>query len=196
MGKLQKMKCNTYTAFCFHSGWWTGHVLVVGYLRRIGRLLHVCPQFYDQETDGQMDHGGLHFLLLHLHRRSILPGILHLDPGSHYFGTGSCSHVERQVYLSVSGYEQTCLGGLGHDSNELPFFSQVGNIYGELTDSPVEPIIVRFFGIFFLFFQSSSIWGNLISSAGIKCFFTCSTILMHPSYSSLKLKGWKQRWCS
>merc|ERR1712008_114454 len=29
----------------------------------------------------------------------------------------------------------------------------------------VEPIIVKFFGIFFLFFQSSSIWGNLISSA-------------------------------
>lgn len=30
----------------------------------------------------------------------------------------------------------------------------------------VEPIIVRFFGIFFLFFQSSSVWGNLISSLG------------------------------
>ena len=29
----------------------------------------------------------------------------------------------------------------------------------------MEPIIVRFFGIFFLFFQSSSIWGNLISSS-------------------------------
>lgn len=28
----------------------------------------------------------------------------------------------------------------------------------------MEPVIVKFFGIFFLFFQSSSIWGNLISS--------------------------------
>ena len=51
-------------------------------------------------------------------------------------------------------------------------FFQVGSIYGELTDSPVEPIIVKFFGIFFLFFQSSSIWGNLISSAGKEIFFT------------------------
>ena len=30
----------------------------------------------------------------------------------------------------------------------------------------MEPIIVRFFGIFFLFFQFSSVVGNAISSAG------------------------------
>merc|ERR1711936_1096524 len=50
-------------------------------------------------------------------------------------------------------------------SAKCTYLSQVGNIYGELTSQPVEPIIVKFFGIFFLFFQSSSIWGNLISSA-------------------------------
>jgi hypothetical protein len=29
-----------------------------------------------------------------------------------------------------------------------------------------EPVIVKFFGIFFLFFQTSLVWGNLISSWG------------------------------
>ena len=29
-----------------------------------------------------------------------------------------------------------------------------------------DQIIVRFFGIFFLFFQSSTVWGNVISSTG------------------------------
>jgi len=50
-------------------------------------------------------------------------------------------------------------------SAKCTYLSQVGGIYGEITQEPVEPIIVRFFGIFFLFFQSSSIWGNLISSS-------------------------------
>ena len=44
------------------------------------------------------------------------------------------------------------------------YLTQVGERYANLMSIDVEPIIVRFFGIFFLFFQSSSIWGNLISS--------------------------------
>ena len=58
---------------------------------------------------------------------------------------------------------------IGTTTNILPstyVHFQVGSIYGEIADKPVEPIIVRFFGIFFLFFQSASIWGNLIASAG------------------------------
>jgi hypothetical protein len=47
----------------------------------------------------------------------------------------------------------------------LPF--QIGNKYAELDGVAVEPIIVRFFGIFFLFFQFSSVFGNAISSAGL-----------------------------
>ena len=65
------------------------------------------------------------------------------------------------------------------------FFFQVGSIYGELTDSPVEPIIVKFFGIFFLFFQSSSIWGNLISSAGKEIYILlCYVIQKSPILQS------------
>merc|ERR1719312_96883 len=50
-------------------------------------------------------------------------------------------------------------------SAKCTYLTQVGNRYAELTQVNVESIIVRFFGIFFLFFQSSSIWGNLISAA-------------------------------
>jgi len=50
-------------------------------------------------------------------------------------------------------------------SAKCTYLTQVGNRYADLTRTQVEPIIVRFFGIFFLFFQSSSIWGPLISSA-------------------------------
>jgi len=70
-----------------------------------------------------------------------------------------------EFYTLIPGAIILGLGAAPMWSAKCTYLSQVGNIYGELTDSPVEPIIVRFFGIFFLFFQSSSIWGNLISSA-------------------------------
>jgi len=70
-----------------------------------------------------------------------------------------------QFYTLVPGAIILGLGAAPMWSAKCTYLSQVGNIYGELTSQPVEPIIVKFFGIFFLFFQSSSIWGNLISSA-------------------------------
>ena len=60
------------------------------------------------------------------------------------------------------------LGAAPMWSAKCTYLTQVGNRYADLCKVDVEPIIVRFFGIFFLFFQSSSIWGPLISSAG-KC---------------------------
>ncbi|ODN04684.1 UNC93-like protein [Orchesella cincta] len=51
-------------------------------------------------------------------------------------------------------------------SSKCTYLTHVGHQYTKLTGaSNAEVIIVRFFGVFFLFFQSSSIWGNLISSA-------------------------------
>nr|XP_018917377.1 PREDICTED: UNC93-like protein isoform X1 [Bemisia tabaci]XP_018917378.1 PREDICTED: UNC93-like protein isoform X1 [Bemisia tabaci]XP_018917379.1 PREDICTED: UNC93-like protein isoform X1 [Bemisia tabaci] len=44
------------------------------------------------------------------------------------------------------------------------YLTQVGAIYAKLTDQPVDGIIVRFFGFFFLAWQTSELWGNLISS--------------------------------
>ncbi len=50
-------------------------------------------------------------------------------------------------------------------SAKCTYLTHVGHQYAKLTgESNAEVIIVRLFGIFFLFFQSSSIWGNVISS--------------------------------
>ncbi len=46
------------------------------------------------------------------------------------------------------------------------YLTLMGNLYGALTDTDVEVVIVRFFGIFFAIFQSGGLWGNLISSLG------------------------------
>jgi len=47
------------------------------------------------------------------------------------------------------------------------FFSQVANRYSELLgEKSPEPIITRFFGIFFMINSSSLIWGSLITSLG------------------------------
>lgn len=46
------------------------------------------------------------------------------------------------------------------------YLVQVGSKYADIVGEEAEVIIVRFFGIFFLFFQSTQVWGNLISSAG------------------------------
>lgn len=48
-------------------------------------------------------------------------------------------------------------------------FLKVGNRYAALIgDNSAEPSITKFFGFFFMFFQTSQIWGNLISSLGIE----------------------------
>ncbi|KAI5735884.1 hypothetical protein M8J77_023865 [Diaphorina citri] len=44
------------------------------------------------------------------------------------------------------------------------YLTQVGAVYAKLTDQAVDAIIVRFFGFFFLAWQTAELWGNLISS--------------------------------
>merc|ERR1711953_898794 len=47
------------------------------------------------------------------------------------------------------------------------YLTKVGNVYAKdvLQDtSLIESIVVRFFGLFFMFFQTSSVWGSLIAS--------------------------------
>ncbi|RZF47982.1 hypothetical protein LSTR_LSTR002048 [Laodelphax striatellus] len=44
------------------------------------------------------------------------------------------------------------------------YLTQVGGVYAKLTDQPVDGIVVRFFGFFFLAWQTAELWGNLISS--------------------------------
>lgn len=54
------------------------------------------------------------------------------------------------------------------------YLTQVAAVYAKLTDQPVDGIVVRFFGFFFLAWQTAELWGNLISSLG-------KSYIRHPS---------------
>lgn len=49
-------------------------------------------------------------------------------------------------------------------SAQCTYFTQVGVWYSKITNQDKDAVINMFFGFFFLFFQSTQIWGNLISS--------------------------------
>ncbi|XP_014243753.1 UNC93-like protein [Cimex lectularius] len=44
------------------------------------------------------------------------------------------------------------------------YLTQAAAVYAKLTDQQVDAIVVRFFGFFFLAWQTAELWGNLISS--------------------------------
>ncbi|KAJ0176488.1 hypothetical protein K1T71_007667 [Dendrolimus kikuchii] len=45
------------------------------------------------------------------------------------------------------------------------YLSVVAEPYSKLSGVPAEVLVVRFFGLFFMFYQMAQIWGNLISSS-------------------------------
>lgn len=49
---------------------------------------------------------------------------------------------------------------------QATYLTQAAAVYAKLTDQPVDGIVVRFFGFFFLAWQTAELWGNLISSLG------------------------------
>lgn len=49
-------------------------------------------------------------------------------------------------------------------ASKATYLTQLGQVYAKLTEQSIEAIIVRFFGFFFLAWQSAELWGNLISS--------------------------------
>lgn len=53
-------------------------------------------------------------------------------------------------------------------ASKATYLTTVGGVYAKLTDQPVDAIVVRFFGFFFLAWQTAELWGNLISSLGKK----------------------------
>ena len=121
----------------------------------------------------------MHVLLYNLHMHAILSRVLYHYPRSNFRWNRRCSDVECQMYLFDTGeknWKNTIkLNQIGtyfskHISQCILYIHliiQIGERYAKLTSVDVESIIVRFFGIFFLFFQSSSVWGNLISSLGM-----------------------------
>lgn len=54
-------------------------------------------------------------------------------------------------------------------ASKATYLTQVAGVYAKLTDQAVDGIIVRFFGFFFLAWQTAELWGNLISSLGKFC---------------------------
>lgn len=56
------------------------------------------------------------------------------------------------------------LGAAPMWASKATYLTQVGSVYAKLTDQAVDAIIVRFFGFFFLAWQTAELWGNLISS--------------------------------
>ncbi|XP_071443973.1 UNC93-like protein [Hetaerina americana] len=56
------------------------------------------------------------------------------------------------------------LGAAPMWASKATYLTQVGGVYAKLTNQPVDAIVVRFFGFFFLAWQTAELWGNLISS--------------------------------
>ncbi|CAG9138282.1 unnamed protein product [Plutella xylostella] len=56
------------------------------------------------------------------------------------------------------------LGAAPMWASKATYLTQAGSVYAKLTDQAVDGIIVRFFGFFFLAWQTAELWGNLISS--------------------------------
>jgi hypothetical protein len=46
------------------------------------------------------------------------------------------------------------------------YLNVAAEIYSKISGVPVKRVLARFFGIFFMFYELSDVWGNLISSAG------------------------------
>jgi len=58
------------------------------------------------------------------------------------------------------------LGAAPMWASKATYLTQVGQVYAKIIEQPVDAIIVRFFGFFFLAWQTAELWGNLISSLG------------------------------
>ncbi|KAI8436994.1 hypothetical protein MSG28_010396 [Choristoneura fumiferana] len=56
------------------------------------------------------------------------------------------------------------------------YLSVMAEPYEKLSGIPAEVLVVRFFGLFFMFYQMAQIWGNLISSARKRREETCTNL--------------------
>ncbi|KAL5276959.1 unc-93 family protein [Megaselia abdita] len=56
------------------------------------------------------------------------------------------------------------LGAAPMWASKATYLTQVGQVYAKISEQAVDAIIVRFFGFFFLAWQTAELWGNLISS--------------------------------
>ncbi|CAH0402125.1 unnamed protein product [Chilo suppressalis] len=67
-------------------------------------------------------------------------------------------------YTLVPAGVMAGLGAAPMWTSKATYLTQAGSVYAKLTDQAVDGIIVRFFGFFFLAWQTAELWGNLVSS--------------------------------
>lgn len=70
----------------------------------------------------------------------------------------------RRFYTLVPAGILLGLGAAPMWASKATYLTQCGQVYAKITDQAVDAIIVRFFGFFFLAWQTAELWGNLISS--------------------------------
>ncbi|KAG1702353.1 UNC93-like protein [Nymphon striatum] len=60
------------------------------------------------------------------------------------------------------------LGAAPLFASQCTYLTEIANQYAVLVGETSESVVVKFFGVFFMFFQSGQIWGNLISAYVLK----------------------------
>ncbi|XP_069973442.1 UNC93-like protein [Penaeus vannamei] len=80
------------------------------------------------------------------------------------YSTYMAAQFYPEIYTLVPTAVVVGLGAAPMWSAKCTYLTKVGTIYADLVGVNSDVIITRFFGIFFLFFQSTQVWGNIISS--------------------------------
>ncbi|XP_047502682.1 UNC93-like protein isoform X3 [Penaeus chinensis] len=80
------------------------------------------------------------------------------------YSTYMAAQFYPRIYTLVPTAVVVGLGAAPMWSAKCTYLTKVGTIYADLVGVNSDVIITRFFGIFFLFFQSTQVWGNIISS--------------------------------
>ncbi|XP_042887689.1 UNC93-like protein [Penaeus japonicus] len=80
------------------------------------------------------------------------------------YSTYMAAQFYPELYTLVPTAVVVGLGAAPMWSAKCTYLTKVGTIYADLVGVSSDVIITRFFGIFFLFFQSTQVWGNVISS--------------------------------
>lgn len=76
------------------------------------------------------------------------------------------AHFYPRFYTMIPGGMFVGLGGGPLWCAKCTYLSVIGTAYATITDVSPDVAITRFFGVFFMFYQLSQVWGNLISSLG------------------------------
>lgn len=143
-----------------------GRGLSERHLRLHHRLLHVPPPHHDQKPGLQVDHGGGDGLLHLLFRRKPLPRMV--IPKSTIetrgFKRSNSSYLFALRYTLIPTSLILGLGGAPLWSAKCTYLTITGNTQAAAEGKRGSDIISQYFGVFFFLFQSSAVWGNLMSS--------------------------------